>query len=115
MREVVRRAARAILIDHDRRLLLIRRTKPGREPYWTTPGGGVEPFDASVEQAMIRELREELGAEVDAVQQVFVVSDPAGDTGVASQQFFVCRLRHLDLERRGGPEYSEAGRGGLRP
>ncbi|MER7009586.1 NUDIX hydrolase [Dactylosporangium sp. NPDC000555] len=70
MREVVRRAARAIPIDRHGQLLLIRRTKPGLGPYWTTPGGGVEPGDASVEQAMIRELREEFGAEVDTVQQM---------------------------------------------
>lgn len=110
MNNVVKRAARAILID-DRRLLLIRRTKPGRKPYWTTPGGGVEPGDGSVEQAMVRELREELGAEVSDVQQVFLVSDPVGDTDVSVQHFFVCRLRHLDPDRRCGPEYLEPGRG----
>lgn len=110
MNEVVRRVARGILID-DGRLLLIRRTKPGCEPYWTTPGGGVEPGDGSVEHALVRELREEVGAEVSHVQQVFLVSDPIGDTGGAVQHFFVCRLRDLDPDRRCGPEYLEPGRG----
>lgn len=81
MSSVVKRAARAILIDDGQRLLLIRRTKEGRPPYWTTPGGGVEADDVSVEAAMRRELREEIGADVSAVQQVFLVSDPAGDAG----------------------------------
>ncbi|MFF5230285.1 NUDIX hydrolase [Dactylosporangium sp. NPDC000521] len=93
MNAVVRRAARAILID-DGRLLLIRRTKPGRSSYWTTPGGGVEPGDGSVKQGLVRELREELGAEVSHVQQVFLVPDPIGDASVAVQHFFVCRLQH---------------------
>lgn len=108
----VRRAARAILIDDSGRLLLIRRTKPGLKPYWTTPGGGVEPTDTSVAQAMLRELREELGAEVSDPRPVLQISDQAGDAGVTVQHFFVCRLRQLDPDRRHGPEYSEPGRGG---
>jgi 8-oxo-dGTP pyrophosphatase MutT (NUDIX family) len=59
---VRRRSARAILIDDDGYLVLIRRTRPGRAPYWTTAGGGVEVDDASIEAAMHRELAEELGA-----------------------------------------------------
>jgi 8-oxo-dGTP pyrophosphatase MutT (NUDIX family) len=61
---VERRSARAILIDDAGKLVLIRRSRPGRAPYWTTAGGGVEESDASVEAAMRRELFEELGAEV---------------------------------------------------
>ena len=111
MTGVVKRAARAIVIDDDGRLLLVKRTKPGRAPYWTTPGGGVEPGDVSVKHAMVRELREELGAEVGAVQQVFLVSEQVGAGGVAVQHFFVCCLRRLDLDRRHGPEFLEPGRG----
>lgn len=57
-----RRAARAILIDDRGRLVLLKRSKRDRAPYWTTPGGGVEETDASVEAALHRELAEELGA-----------------------------------------------------
>ena len=57
---VERRSARAILIDGVGRLVLIRRTKPGRPMYWTTAGGGVEDGDSSVEAAMHREIFEEL-------------------------------------------------------
>ena len=60
---VGRQAARAILIDDDGRLVLIKRTKPGQAPYWTAPGGGVDATDVSVEAALHRELAEELGAE----------------------------------------------------
>lgn len=66
MTTVVKRVARATLIDDDQRLLLIKRTKPGQEPYWTAPGGGIEPDDPSAEGGLIRELREELGAEASA-------------------------------------------------
>lgn len=112
MQAIVKRSARAILIDRNGRLLLIKRTKPGQDPYWTTPGGGVEPDDTSVEAALVRELREELGAEVEAPRQVFLVSSPAGDGGVGVQHFFVCRPLTLDLERRSGPEFDDPSRGG---
>jgi hypothetical protein len=44
---VERRSARAILIDDAGRLVLIKRSKPGREPYWTTAGGGVAFYESS--------------------------------------------------------------------
>jgi ADP-ribose pyrophosphatase YjhB (NUDIX family) len=58
------------LIDDDGRLLLIKRTKPGQAPYWTTPGGGVEDTDESVEAALQRELAEELGVEASGAAPV---------------------------------------------
>ena len=71
---VERRSGRAILIDDEGRLVLIRRSKPGREPYWTTAGGGVEDGDASIEAAMHRELFEELGARAVGGSQVFLAT-----------------------------------------
>ena len=61
MREVVKRTARAILLDDEDRLVLIKRTKPGATPYWITPGGGVEPGDTTVAEGLRREVLEELG------------------------------------------------------
>jgi len=110
MPSVVKRAARAILIDENQQLVLIKRSKEGQAPYWTAPGGGVEADDASIEQALLRELREELGAEVSGVQQVFLVSNATGE-GVGVQHIFVCRLDSLDLSRQSGPEFAEPGRG----
>ncbi|MGH3736177.1 MAG: NUDIX domain-containing protein [Micromonosporaceae bacterium] len=111
MESVVKRSARAIVIDDQGYLVLIKRTKPGTAPYWTAPGGGVEPDDPSVEAALVRELREELGAEVDSAQQVFLVSNPAG-AGIGVQHFFVCHLRKVDLAQRSGPEFDDPARGG---
>ncbi len=108
---VGRRAARAILIDDRGRLVLIKRTKPEQAPYWTAPGGGVEDTDASLEEALYRELTEELGAEASDASQVFLFSSPS-DAGVAVQHFFVARLTRLDESARSGPEFSDASRGG---
>ncbi|MCZ7417635.1 MULTISPECIES: NUDIX domain-containing protein [unclassified Streptomyces] len=106
-RPVVKRTARAILLDRDA-LIVIKRTKPGEEPYWITPGGGMEPEDASVTAALHRELDEELGAEVTQAVPAFVDTVPEGDEGgVKVQHFFVCRLASMDLSRRHGPEVEE--------
>jgi ADP-ribose pyrophosphatase YjhB (NUDIX family) len=108
---VGRRAVRAILIDDQARIVLIKRTKPGQASYWTAPGGGVEASDASPEDALRRELSEELGAEIAAVSHVFLYSTRS-DAGVAVQHFFVARLVDLDESARSGPELDDPSRGG---
>ncbi|MFI8526660.1 NUDIX domain-containing protein [Promicromonospora sukumoe] len=107
---VVRQAARAILLDAEGRLVLIKRTVPGRAPYWVTPGGAVEPEDASIEDALRRELLEELGATAKVVRQVFLASQPK-DAGVAVSHYFLARVVSMDLTLRSGPEFQEPMRG----
>jgi ADP-ribose pyrophosphatase YjhB (NUDIX family) len=62
----------AAVIFTDDRVLLQRRDDTGR---WGLPGGGVEPGE-SVRQAVIREVREETGLEVEPVRLIGVYSDP---------------------------------------
>lgn len=111
---VARRAARAILIDDHRRLVLIKRTRPGQVPYWTAPGGGVEDTDTSVEAALYRELAEELGAQVANAVQVFLFN-AMSDAGVVVQHFFVAQLASLEESARSGPEFGDPLRGGYEP
>ncbi|MEU8327572.1 NUDIX domain-containing protein [Micromonospora sp. NPDC048839] len=111
MRKVVRRSVRAILWDERNQLMLIKRTKSGQAPYWTAPGGGLEPTDATLDAALRRELREELGAEAERLSQVFLFSSPAGE-GVSVQHFVSCRLTRVDTSARTGPEFTDPGRGG---
>lgn len=127
-RPVVKRTARAILLDNvdradtadggpdDVQLILIKRTKPDRPPYWITPGGGVEPTDPTVVDALHRELSEELGGKATSVVPAFVdtvpitrhdQADPEHPHAVKVQHFFVCRLESMDPSRRHGPEVDE--------
>ena len=54
-------AVRALVIDDDGRTLLVQYRRPvGDETWWGTPGGGVDPGETD-EQALARELREEIG------------------------------------------------------
>ena len=55
----IRPAARAVVLDPDDRILLVRFEFPPRT-VWATPGGGIEPGE-SPEVAIRRELEEETG------------------------------------------------------
>jgi 8-oxo-dGTP diphosphatase len=52
------------VIVNDGRVLLLMRKKPPEEGFWSLPGGRVE-FMERVEDAVVRELREELGIETE--------------------------------------------------
>jgi 8-oxo-dGTP pyrophosphatase MutT (NUDIX family) len=66
---VPRPAARILLVDRDRRVLLFRFTPDDRPPLWCTPGGAVDPGE-SYEAAARRELWEETGLDMDCGPQV---------------------------------------------
>lgn len=98
---------RAALSDADGRFILIKRTRPGQQPYWTTPGGALEPTDASPEDALLRELREELGAE--AVIGGIIHERPLDS--IRSEIFYAADLVSMDAALRDGPEFSDPARG----
>jgi len=63
----MRKRATAIIIRNEK-LLVFRRHKPGRD-YYSLVGGGVELHE-SFEEACIREVKEETGLDVTALQLV---------------------------------------------
>ena len=63
MTVVVRRGVRALVLDPDDRILLVRFVNPETgEEFWATPGGGLDPGEG-LEEGLRRELREETGLE----------------------------------------------------
>jgi ADP-ribose pyrophosphatase YjhB (NUDIX family) len=58
---VVRAGVRALVLDPDDRVLLVRFVNPeSGEEFWATPGGGIDPGE-QLDDALRRELREETG------------------------------------------------------
>jgi 8-oxo-dGTP diphosphatase len=68
----------AVLFDSQGRLLLIRRKFPPYQGQFALPGGFVD-IGETVENAVLRELREETGIEGHIERLVGVYSDPARD------------------------------------
>ncbi len=80
----------AAIFDEDRRILCVRRAYA---PYnWTLPGGRVEENESPIE-ALIREVAEETGCDVDSGELVGVYAAPFKDDLVL---FFECILRSRD-------------------
>lgn len=85
-------AARAIIIE-DNKVLVMYRNKGGSQ-YFTLIGGKVDEGESS-EEALVREVREETGLEVIALQQVFTEDHPAPYN---DQHIFVCDVaQHGDV------------------
>lgn len=106
-----RPAARILLVDGRGRVLLFRFTPDDRPPFWVTPGGAVDAGE-TYEDAARRELREEVGLDVDCGLQVarreveFLTIE--GVEVTADERYFrvdvnacdVVTTGHTDLERR---------------
>lgn len=68
----------AVITDGEGRVLVMKR---GTDPFrgtWVFPGGLVDPGE-TVEQACIREVREELGLEVKLTGLIGIYSEPGRD------------------------------------
>ena len=77
------------IIMRDNKVLLIAHKK-GRDEYWLVPGGGID-YGESARDALIREMKEELSADVSVNDLVFSCDsiDPSGARHVLNL-FFLC-------------------------
>jgi mutator protein MutT len=82
----------AAVIEHDDRFFLTRRHAGVHlEGMWEFPGGKVDPGESHAE-ALRREIREELGAEVDVRERVFETTHAYPDRTIALY-FYRCELK----------------------
>ena len=63
-----------VLISHDDKIILIKRTGSHGEGTWSTPGGYID-FGEALEETAIRETKEEVGIDITNVQFKAVTND----------------------------------------
>ncbi|MFI9330503.1 NUDIX domain-containing protein [Kitasatospora sp. NPDC052868] len=97
---------RAVLLTPNDTMLLIKRIRPGIDPYWVIVGGKIEPTDASPEDALLREVREEIAGEAQIVSLLHTI-----ETADERQDFYLATIAKWSFEDRTGPEFSQEGRG----
>ena len=85
-----RTATAIITFPPDKILLIKRRTVPFRG-YWALPGGRVESGE-SVEQAIVREVKEETGLEVAVVRKIGEYHEQGVQDGVEYDYYPACFL-----------------------
>jgi mutator protein MutT len=92
------------------RVLLIRRGEPPLQGRWTIPGGTVE-LGETLEQALVREMAEETGLEVEPVEVLTVFDQIQRDgPAVAFHHVIVDYLcRRVSGEPRAGSDALEVG------
>ncbi|MFM2475428.1 NUDIX hydrolase, partial [Burkholderia cenocepacia] len=117
-----RLAARVVLVDEQDRVLLVEGHDPARPEqgwYWYTVGGGVDDGE-SVEQAAVRETREETGLVLDAdalgpIVRSDVVEFAFEQQRLRQQQrFFVVRVGDFEPDRSGWMDLEVRSQRGMR-
>ncbi|MDW4916274.1 NUDIX domain-containing protein [Streptomyces californicus] len=103
----MKQRVRAILITPAGTTLFMKRVRLDTDPYWVVVGGGVEDSDASPQDALLREIREEIAGDVDLVRPFHELQNPAGE----KELFYLARIETWNFADRTGPEFERDDRG----
>jgi len=100
----MQKRVRAIIIK-DSKVLTIKRTKPDAI-FWVMPGGAVEKGETN-ENALIRELKEELGVDI-LVKDLFLEIDSEKPKIFGQREYFyLCDISGGKLGSGDGPEFQK--------
>jgi 8-oxo-dGTP pyrophosphatase MutT (NUDIX family) len=107
----LRPAARLIVLDPQARALMFRYDVPGRDPFWVTAGGEVDPGE-SFEDAARRELFEETGITAEPGPQIARMTPEfitvQGEPVQADERFFLIRVAEAKIDTAGHTETEQA-------
>lgn len=87
-------ASGPVIIENGR-VLLDRELKAGVETLWLFPGGGVEAYDVSLEDACRREVKEELGIEIKIIKQLKTTYKQLGNITIVLNHFLAERIGEI--------------------
>lgn len=96
-----------VLVETEGKIVLVRRGQPPFEGWWTLPAGYIEA-DESVEQAAVRECKEETGLDVELLELFGVYSFPEGPVQSGIIIFF--RAQPVGGELRAGDDAQDVRR-----
>ena len=86
-----RKTAAAIIEFPDNKILLIKRGTTVFRGYWALPGGKVEP-EETVEEAVIREVKEETGLKVSIIKKIGQYQEKGENNGIEYDYYPTCFL-----------------------
>ncbi|MBL7206196.1 MAG: NUDIX domain-containing protein [Candidatus Aenigmarchaeota archaeon] len=96
--EKVPRVGSAVLVEKDGKFLLGERNKKNAKGFWVIPGGKVE-WGETIEQAAIREIKEETGLDIEIIKKIGskeIINTPADYHRVVF--FHLARPKNSDLK-----------------
>lgn len=93
------------VVERAGKVLLVRRRNPPYRDCWALPGGFVE-YGESVEEAVVRELKEETGLEIRVKGLLGVYSEPGRDP--RGHVVSICFLATGEGAEKGGSDVAEA-------
>src|SRR3972149_4154901 len=95
------RTATAVIEFSPQMILLIKRDTAPFKGYWALPGGRAEPGE-TVEQAIVREVKEETGLDVAIVRKIGEYHEQGIQGGVEYDYYPACFLvKVIGGEKRG--------------
>lgn len=85
------RSATAIIEFPNKKILLVKRATVVFKGYWALPGGRVDPGE-TVEQAVLREVKEETGLDVEVVRKIGEYHETGVQDGIEYDYYPACFL-----------------------
>lgn len=95
------RITAAVLVEKDGKFLLAERNKENYNGYWVIPGGGVK-FGETIQDAAVRELKEETNLDVDIIKLIGykeIINVPGNYHSVVF--YHLAKPKHTNIEAKG--------------
>jgi 8-oxo-dGTP diphosphatase len=92
------RLTAAVLVMHEGKFLLAERNKENYNGYWIIPGGGVE-FGEKIEDAALREIKQETNLDVDIIKQICykeIINVPGSYHSIVF--YFLAKPKHFSIK-----------------